>query len=99
MAALNREDAKHAPARAGVFSWKGGGVMDSNAFAAGTGVAGVTAPVWLSWVSPAHQFVMAVLGLVVLILTVRVKLLEMRIKAAHLREAEGRCNVEGGADD
>lgn len=98
MAALNREATKHAPARAGVFYWKGGGVMDSNAFAAGTGVAGVTAPVWLSWVSPAHQFVMAVLGLAVLILTVRVKLLEMRIKAAHLREAEGRCNVEGGGN-
>ncbi|RWR09697.1 hypothetical protein [Paenirhodobacter populi] len=73
--------------------------MDSNAFAASTGVAGITAPVWFSWISPAHQFVVAVLGLVVLILTIRVKLLEMRLKADHLREAEERRKAGGGADD
>ena len=52
---------------------------------------GITAPVWLRMLEPAAQAIMAALGIVVLILTIRGKLIENRIKRAELAQQEAQC--------
>jgi len=52
------------------------------------GGAGVTNFVWLDWLQPGYQIVLGFLGLVVLVLTIRNKLLEIKIKQNILREKE-----------
>lgn len=52
---------------------------------------GITAPVWLRMLEPAAQATMAALGVVVLVLTVRGKLIDNRIKRAALAREEAGC--------
>lgn len=52
------------------------------------GGAAVTNFIWLEWLQPGYQIALAVLGLVVLVLTIKHKLLEIRIKQDILRKNE-----------
>jgi hypothetical protein len=49
-----------------------------------TGVTGVTLPVWITWVPVAWQGIIAVLGAIVLLLTLYNKILELRLKKREL---------------
>ena len=81
-----------APAvRRGIFANGPGGILENNVFSATTGAAALTSPFWWGLISPAYQFVMAALGLVLLLLTIRAKILELRIKRADLRTAEAEA--------
>jgi len=44
------------------------------------GAAAATNPIWLDWFLPGYQYLVAILGLVVVILTIRNKWLEIQIK-------------------
>lgn len=50
------------------------------------GAVAVTNPIWLNFLQPGYQVIVAVLGLVVLILTIRNKWLEIQIKQKKLDE-------------
>ena len=52
---------------------------------------GITAPVWLRMLEPAAQAIMAGLGIVALVLTIRGKLIDNRIKRAALAREEAEC--------
>lgn len=52
---------------------------------------GITAPVWLRLLEPVSQGIMAGLGIMVLFLTVRGKLIDNRIKRAALAREEAEC--------
>lgn len=49
------------------------------------GPGAITAPVWFDWIPPAYQALVAVLGLIVLILTIR-KLLKENAKLDRERD-------------
>lgn len=50
------------------------------------GTVAVTNPIWLNLLGPGYQVIVAVLGLAVLILTIRNKWLEIKIKQKTLDE-------------
>lgn len=52
---------------------------------------GITAPMWLRMLEPTAQAIMAALGIVVLLLTIRGKLIDNRIKRAALTREEAGC--------
>lgn len=60
--------------------------MNSDSSSAIAGALGLTSPFWLTFLNPAYQVVIAILGFVLLILTIRNKWLDLKIKAATLRE-------------
>jgi len=62
-----------------------GAVMASNSAAPAAGAVALTFPAWADFLVPAHQLILAFLGLVVLILTIRKTLLDIKIKRATLR--------------
>lgn len=49
-----------------------------------TGITGVTLPVWITWVPVAWQGIIAVLGAIVLVITLYNKILELRLKKREL---------------
>lgn len=51
-----------------------------------TGVTGVTLPLWIAWVPVAWQGIIAVLGGLMLLLTLYNKFLELRIKQKELEK-------------
>lgn len=53
-----------------------------------TGAAGATAPIWMTWLDPANQIVVSLLGIAVLAMTLRNKWLDGKIKSAELRKIE-----------
>lgn len=66
--------------------------MSSDGLSALAGTLGLTSPFWLTIFDPTYKFAVAALGFVLLILTIRNKWLDLKIKAATLREIE--ANVE-----
>lgn len=60
--------------------------MQSDTAAAVAGSAGITSPFWLSFLDPAYQAVLSALGFILLLLTIRNKWLDLKIKAAALRD-------------
>jgi len=50
------------------------------------GVSGVTLPLWIAWIPVAWQGIIAVLGALVLVLTLYNKTLELRIKQKELEK-------------
>ncbi|WP_282129256.1 hypothetical protein [Roseobacter litoralis] len=60
--------------------------MQSNGASAVAGAAGITSPVWLSFLDPFYQVIVAGLGFILLLLTIRNKWLDLKIKAATLNE-------------
>ena len=50
------------------------------------GTVAVTNPIWLNFLQPGYQVVVGILGLAVLILTIRNKWLEIKIKQKTLKE-------------
>lgn len=74
--------------------------MHSDAAATAAATAGLTSPFWLSFLDPAHQVVVTTLGFVLLILTIRNKWLDIKIKAVTLREitANDEETKEGESD-
>ena len=52
------------------------------------GTAAVTNLIWLDWLQPGYQYTIAILGIVVIILTIRSKLLEIKIKQGILKDRE-----------
>lgn len=83
----------------GLFFERMVAVLGNNAVAATTGTVALSAPFWLNLVSPAHQVAVAILGLFVLVLTIRAKILDLKIKSAALREALDRCGERAGPSD
>lgn len=51
-----------------------------------TGVTGVTLPLWISWVPVAWQGIIAVIGAMVLLVTLYNKILELRLKQKELEK-------------
>jgi hypothetical protein len=50
------------------------------------GATAVTNPIWLEWLQPGYQYLIAGLGLVVIVLTIRNKWLEIQIKKNILED-------------
>ena len=66
----------------------GSAAMSSNLASTMVGTAGLTYPVWARVIGQGHDVILALLGLAVLLLTIRAKLLEIRVKRAELRRLE-----------
>jgi len=66
--------------------------MTSNGASAVAGALGLTSPFWLTLLDPAYKAVVAAMGFILLVLTIRNKWLDLKIKAATLREIA--ANVE-----
>lgn len=62
-----------------------GATLTSTPVSAGTGLTALTMPFWGTFVQSGHQAILAVLGLVVLVLTIRGKLLDNKIKRLKLQ--------------
>ena len=61
--------------------------MQSDAAAATAGGAGITLPIWLQYIDPFFQLLIAALGLFVLVLTVWNKWLEIKLKRRALQKS------------
>ena len=77
------------PAAAPVL-WRKRGLraMYNNGAATATGGSALTAPLWFQFIDPLFQFLIAALGLVVLVLTVWNKALEIKLKRRALNATE-----------
>lgn len=60
--------------------------MSSDSAAAVAGTLGLTSPFWLTLFDPTYKAVVAAMGFVLLVLTIRNKWLDLKIKAATLRK-------------
>lgn len=56
------------------------------------GTSALASPVWLSWINPAWQGLLAILGLIVLILTIWSKVLEIKQRKKALRSDRGKTD-------
>ena len=83
-----------APARETPSGVPGATAVHSDIASAATGGAGLTAPLWLQYVDPVLQAMIAAMGFSVLVLTVWNKWLEIRIKRRALHQPQGAENAD-----
>ena len=62
--------------------------MNSDGFAAFTGATWLTSPFWLQFAQPIYQVILAAMGFALLVLTLRLKWMDIKIKRATLAEIE-----------
>ena len=56
------------------------------------GGAAITNPIWIEWLQPGYQYLLAFLGIIVIVLTIRNKWLEIQIKQNTLKDRENDSN-------
>jgi hypothetical protein len=83
------------PTAAAAIRRPGVGHMQGDGVAATVGGVGLTAPLWFEHVGAVSQFLIGVLGFVVLVLTVWNKWLEIKIKRRALQEIREADHGEG----
>lgn len=73
-----------------------GAAMHSDGVGFATAGTWITSPIWLEFLEPTYQGMLALLGFILLLLTIRNKWLDLKIKRATL--AEIASNIEGATD-